>query len=1005
MPTPTIGYRSAIRRRRRRKPFGYTPPRLSPGGNIGGSDFSAAGPNGDGTGGSPPPAAPPSCGTMAPSGPGGGYEGALPQSIPPDASYVAPSGGSGPSGPAPRPTVPAVVNLSGYEAPSFLSGDDDEPTLLERLLGDDPDERVEKPDVPRANLQEQIEKMGREAPPRLIERAARQNYRSLWEQAAPLLPGDVDERPSLNLRRTPPRGPAADEVAYTNRLTGNINLSPAVTYDLARGEDRASRVLLHELAHTQQNPRTLGSETRTEGGASAWERFAANRLGIDAEGGTDESGAVRRNLGPEWVREGQFVPDDYTPGLPTVADRGAEQYADTVRNLSTFEEPNGTRRVMSVGGIRTLGTPTLRSVRRAARNNTLGTIGRAPDTSQLAAQRTPAPLNADSLLERIGLMAERRGLNATENPEFGGVDTGAHVDTSNHWNSDALDIIDPRDPTPETPSPRLRRFTNQVVKPRLDQLEEAFYPAAGLPAPEGLPHDDHLHIADIQPGGEQVGLNPPSAREFDGGQGGTSLDMQRFPQAQPQGLTAAQRFEQGPRLTTPQTRGVRQELVGATRAARQAREALGPDLSQLSPEERAVFPFAERAHEQYPDIPISWLYGLMNQESGFQPLAVSSAAAGGLTQFIPSTAEAYNVQYGDSPQAMQSQVTGAAHYLDDLGFAEDPYEALRGYTGGYSDEEYNDPVAAMAEGQYAFLDEPGNQRLPRRVVNRLANANMAADQLNIGLPQRMGGGGGGDGNGTIPVPNYSADQLQDNSGLPTNLVNAQDQGPLARRIKNWITWDDDTLRTFQRPFAQALVSMAQASGEPIDMNEGFRTFERQQYLYDNQGTQGIGVAAVPGTSNHEFGNAIDANLTAEQTALLDQFGLSNTVVGGEPWHVELVGGPNVDQIQEGSPPVGGVAPSPYSAVGSSLMAAGAPAAIVGAAVQQAETPPAIPISPIQNPLAVAPVMPMGYQPVAGIGAPSGEDDSLLDMLTDAYAGGLTRLNNRRRPPRRMPTTF
>jgi hypothetical protein len=874
MPTPTIGYRSAIRRRRRRKPFGYTPPRLSPGGgspgDFGGGNAPGAGQNWD-----PPPApAPPSYGTMSPSGPGGGYEGALPQSIPPDASYVHPSsGGSGPSGPAPRPTVPAIVDLS----PSFVSDDSDSglPSLLSSLL-------------------------------------------------------DID----------------ADE-----------------------DDDRRDRVAMPQVANTEDaRPRVRAYPNRTR-----------NAPEIDADG----------PIG----------------GSSIMSQEGADLYRDTIRNLSTFEEPNGTRRVMSVGGIRTLGTPTLRSVRRAARNNTLGTIGRAPDTSQLAAQRTPAPLNADSLLERIGLMAERRGLNATENPEFGGVDTGAHVDTSNHWNSDALDIIDPRDPTPETPSPRLRRFTNQVVKPRLDQLEEAFYPAAGLPAPEGLPHDDHLHIADIQPGGEQVGLNPPSAREFDGGQGGTSLDMQRFPQAQPQGLTAAQRFEQGPRLTTPQTRGVRQELVGATRAARQAREALGPDLSQLSPEERAVFPFAERAHEQYPDIPISWLYGLMNQESGFQPLAVSSAAAGGLTQFIPSTAEAYNVQYGDSPQAMQSQVTGAAHYLDDLGFAEDPYEALRGYTGGYSDEEYNDPVAAMAEGQYAFLDEPGNQRLPRRVVNRLANANMAADQLNIGLPQRMGGGGGGDGNGTIPVPNYSADQLQDNSGLPTNLVNAQDQGPLARRIKNWITWDDDTLRTFQRPFAQALVSMAQASGEPIDMNEGFRTFERQQYLYDNQGTQGIGVAAVPGTSNHEFGNAIDANLTAEQTALLDQFGLSNTVVGGEPWHVELVGGPNVDQIQEGSPPVGGVAPSPYSAVGSSLMAAGAPAAIVGAAVQQAETPPAIPISPIQNPLAVAPVMPMGYQPVAGIGAPSGEDDSLLDMLTDAYAGGLTRLNNRRRPPRRMPTTF
>lgn len=127
-------------------------------------------------------------------------------------------------------------------------------------------------------------------------------------------------------------------------------------------------------------------------------------------------------------------------------------------------------------------------------------------------------------------------------------------------------------------------------------------------------------------------------------------------------------------------------------------------LDSLEPEEQAVVPLARKANRKYPDVPVSLLMSLMRQESGFNPLARSEADAQGLTQFIPSTAEAYNVEYGDSPRAKQSQVTGAAKLLTDEGFAEDPYGALTSYTGGYSDEEYNDPVYQGAK-DYAPLDK------------------------------------------------------------------------------------------------------------------------------------------------------------------------------------------------------------------------------------------------------------------------------------------------------------
>lgn len=105
----------------------------------------------------------------------------------------------------------------------------------------------------------------------------------------------------------------------------------------------------------------------------------------------------------------------------------------------------------------------------------------------------------------------------------------------------------------------------------------------------------------------------------------------------------------------------------------------------------------------------SLLMGLMEIESGFDPNALSSASAGGLTQFIPSTAQTYNVQYGNSPQAMESQVRGAARYLRDLGLKDDVRLALASYNAGPGNPsaagDYPENVLAAAQG-YRDLDRP-----------------------------------------------------------------------------------------------------------------------------------------------------------------------------------------------------------------------------------------------------------------------------------------------------------
>lgn len=163
-------------------------------------------------------------------------------------------------------------------------------------------------------------------------------------------------------------------------------------------------------------------------------------------------------------------------------------------------------------------------------------------------------------------------------------------------------------------------------------------------------------------------------------------------------------------VTTPAIRKAASGLKSAKRAARRSQ----PSVKGLSPQERAVVPLVRKAHRKYPDIPASLLMALTRQESGFNPAAVSSAQAQGLTQFIPSTAASYGVKYGTGRKEQQSQETGAARLLHSSGFASDPKGALTSYTGGYSDAEYNNPVLEGA-ADYKALDRPGSPKAARRL--------------------------------------------------------------------------------------------------------------------------------------------------------------------------------------------------------------------------------------------------------------------------------------------------
>jgi hypothetical protein len=94
-----------------------------------------------------------------------------------------------------------------------------------------------------------------------------------------------------------------------------------------------------------------------------------------------------------------------------------------------------------------------------------------------------------------------------------------------------------------------------------------------------------------------------------------------------------------------------------------------------------------------------------------------------------------------------------------------------------------------------------------------------------------------------------------------------------------------------------MAKAAQNAGVQIRIVSGFRTMAEQQYLYNcyvNCSCNNCNLAAVPGYSNHQSGEALDLNTSASGVlnwlnANAGKFGFVRTVPS-EPWHWEYKGG-------------------------------------------------------------------------------------------------------------------
>lgn len=133
---------------------------------------------------------------------------------------------------------------------------------------------------------------------------------------------------------------------------------------------------------------------------------------------------------------------------------------------------------------------------------------------------------------------------------------------------------------------------------------------------------------------------------------------------------------------------------------------------------------------------------------------------------------------------------------------------------------------------------------------------------------------------------------------------AQKNGYKVRATRSrypFIIVDNDT-RMVRPHLARKINRLGKRSKRYIWMGEGWRSYQRQQELY-RMYLNGTGnLAAVPGTSRHESGNAADISIFLNgpdrgytNVGLVDSvrrrmrhLGLALTVPG-EPWHCEIAG--------------------------------------------------------------------------------------------------------------------
>ncbi len=104
----------------------------------------------------------------------------------------------------------------------------------------------------------------------------------------------------------------------------------------------------------------------------------------------------------------------------------------------------------------------------------------------------------------------------------------------------------------------------------------------------------------------------------------------------------------------------------------------------------------------------------------------------------------------------------------------------------------------------------------------------------------------------------------------------------------WIKCSSPCVNQLQSAAADSLRSAAVAKNDYITLNSAFRSSAQQYLLYTwyNKHICSIGLAATPGTSNHEGGRAVDTSYYSYWLSTLQSYGWTHSYPTDDPVHFD-----------------------------------------------------------------------------------------------------------------------
>ncbi len=101
----------------------------------------------------------------------------------------------------------------------------------------------------------------------------------------------------------------------------------------------------------------------------------------------------------------------------------------------------------------------------------------------------------------------------------------------------------------------------------------------------------------------------------------------------------------------------------------------------------------------------------------------------------------------------------------------------------------------------------------------------------------------------------------------------------------------------QSAAADSLAKAAASKNDYITLNSAFRTSAEQYLLYEwyLKGRCSISLAAVPGTSNHEGGRAVDTSNYNYWAGTLANYGWAHSYPSSDPVHFDYNASPNINK--------------------------------------------------------------------------------------------------------------